>query len=391
MGAVFGGDHHAVRGDEEICGQPEPATGLSACRGAEPPAHRQQAAADDGRPAAGIEQCPGTGFDSELPVDLLARIGDGGERQIRCVLGQFGCGEWKKTTSRIPAALISACRATNERRCRLQIGHPANRLNCRCTRPCGSGTGMCSPVTLRNWCGGTVAGGSGWGTVPPCWRAVYAYGLKAIGVRCTLSIVMPRPRSLSQTQLAAAALAVVDADGLEGLSMRAVARRLGLGTMSLYRYVADRDELEALVVDLVLGEIEPGPPRGSARQQLTELAERVRVAAARHPAVVPLLLTHRHRSPASLRWGKWCWVCSPPPAMAANAGCMRFRAVLAYIFGAIEIEMLGSLTGPGTRTLAGLPADEYPLLSETAAVAHGIRPDEEFRRGLEILLRALDL
>ncbi|MBN3507612.1 TetR/AcrR family transcriptional regulator C-terminal domain-containing protein [Mycolicibacterium septicum] len=202
---------------------------------------------------------------------------------------------------------------------------------------------------------------------------------------------MPRPRSLSQAQLAAAALAVVDADGLEGLSMRAVARWLGLGTMSLYRYVADRDELEALVVDLVLGEIEPGPPRGSARQQLTELAERVRVAAARHPAVVPLLLTHRHRSPASLRWGEMVLGVLTAAGYGGKRRVYAFRAVLAYIFGAIEIEMLGSLTGPGTRTLAGLPADEYPLLSETAAVAHGIRPDEEFRRGLEILLRALDL
>ncbi|WP_273732280.1 TetR/AcrR family transcriptional regulator [Mycolicibacterium septicum] len=201
---------------------------------------------------------------------------------------------------------------------------------------------------------------------------------------------MPRPRSLSQTQLAAAALEVVDADGLEGLSMRAVARRLGLGTMSLYRYVADRDELEALVVDLVLGEIDPGAPQGSARHQLTELAERVRVAAVRHPAVVPLLLTYRHRSPASLRWGEMVLGVLTAAGYGGKRRVYAFRAVLAYIFGAIEIEMLGSLAGPGTRTLAGLSADEYPLLSETAAVAQGIGPDEEFRRGLEILLRALD-
>lgn len=202
---------------------------------------------------------------------------------------------------------------------------------------------------------------------------------------------MPRPRSLSQAQLAAAALAVVDADGLEGLSMRAVARRLGLGTMSLYRYVADRDELEALVVDLVLDEIDPGLPHGSVRRQLTELAERVRVAATRHPAVVPLLLTHRHRSPASLRWGEMVLGALTAGGYGGKRRVYAFRAVLAYIFGAIEIEMLGSLTGPGTRAMVDVSADEYPLLSETAAAAHGIQPAEEFRRGLEILLRALDV
>ncbi|WP_441959825.1 TetR/AcrR family transcriptional regulator [Mycolicibacterium houstonense] len=202
---------------------------------------------------------------------------------------------------------------------------------------------------------------------------------------------MPRPRSLTRTQVAAAALAVIDAGGLAGLSMRAVAGRLGLGTMSLYRYVADRDELEAMVVDLVLDEIDPVPPRGSARRQLTELAERVRAVAARHPSAVPLLLTHRHRSSASLRWGETVLGVLTAAGYGGKRRVYAFRAVLAYIFGAIEIEMLGSLDGPGTQALASLSADDYPLLAQTATVARGIAPDEEFRRGFEILLRALEL
>ncbi|MCG7610013.1 MULTISPECIES: TetR/AcrR family transcriptional regulator [Mycobacterium] len=202
---------------------------------------------------------------------------------------------------------------------------------------------------------------------------------------------MPRPRSLSQVQVAAAALAVIDACGLQGLSMRAVARELGMGTMSLYRYVADRDELEAMVVDLVLDGVDPGPPRGSARHQLAELAERVRTAAGRHPAVAPLILTHRHRSPASLNWGESVLAVLTAAGYDGKRRVYAFRALLAYIFGALEIEMLGSLAGPGTDALASLPVNEYPLLSETAAVAGGIEPHEEFRRGLEILLRALEV
>ncbi len=202
---------------------------------------------------------------------------------------------------------------------------------------------------------------------------------------------MPRPRSLTQRQVAAAALEVVDTDGLAGLSMRAVARQLGMGTMSLYRYVADRDELEAMVVDLVLDGVDLASPRGSARHQLAELAERVRTATARHPAVAPLMLTHRHRSPASLRWGESVLGVLTTAGYDGKRRVYAFRALLAYIFGALEIEILGSLAGPGTRTLAGLPAGEYPLLSESAAVAAGIGPDEEFRRGLEILLSALDV
>ncbi|MHC9297213.1 TetR/AcrR family transcriptional regulator [Mycobacterium sp. LTG2003] len=202
---------------------------------------------------------------------------------------------------------------------------------------------------------------------------------------------MPRPRSLTAEQIAEAALAVVDADGLAALSMRTVARRLGIGTMSLYRYVADRGELEAMVADFVLARVDLRMPSGSPARQLTELAERVHDAAATHPEALPLVLTHRHRAPASLRWGEVVL------GVLTDAGCIgkrrvyAFRAVLAYVFGALEVERYGALAGPGTQALAELPADQFPLLAETAKTARGIGPVEEFRRGLDILLRGLGI
>ncbi|GHJ12712.1 MULTISPECIES: TetR/AcrR family transcriptional regulator [unclassified Micromonospora] len=63
-------------------------------------------------------------------------------------------------------------------------------------------------------------------------------------------------------QLADAALAVLDRDGLAGLTMRAVGAQLGTSTMGLYRYVADRDELESLVVERVLDRVDTRPPVG---------------------------------------------------------------------------------------------------------------------------------
>src|SRR5260370_32708785 len=55
-------------------------------------------------------------------------------------------------------------------------------------------------------------------------------------------------RSSTNAAIAAAALAVLDRDGVAGLSMRSVAAELRVGTMSLYRYVSDRPELERLVL-----------------------------------------------------------------------------------------------------------------------------------------------
>ncbi|NIH85484.1 TetR/AcrR family transcriptional regulator [Amycolatopsis granulosa] len=202
---------------------------------------------------------------------------------------------------------------------------------------------------------------------------------------------MPRRRSLTSAQIATAALAVLDRDGLEALSMRAVAQELGMGTMSLYRYVADRGQLEGLVVDLVLQTIDLTVPRGSAAKRLSVLADRVRVAVGRHPAVVPLLLIHRHRVPSSIRWGETMLTVLTGAGITGTHRAIAFRAIMGYVFGALQVEHFGALSGPGTAALADLPPEDFPILSETAAQARSIPPAEEFRQGFDILLRGLGL
>lgn len=202
---------------------------------------------------------------------------------------------------------------------------------------------------------------------------------------------MPRPRSLTSTQIAAAALAVIDRQGLEALSMRTVARQLRIGTMSLYRYVSDRRQLEELVVDLVLDSVDATPPRGSPARKLAVLADRFRVAVSQHQAVVPLLLTHRHRSPSLLRWGEAILGVLTDAGYAGKRRVIAFRAVVAYVFGALQVEHFGPLSGSGTKALAELSQTGFPHLSETAAHALHVRQDDEFRRGFDIVLSGLGL
>src|ERR1700690_3860275 len=109
---------------------------------------------------------------------------------------------------------------------------------------------------------------------------------------------MPRPRSLTDTDVATAALAVIDRDGLAAFTMRAVAAELNVATMSLYRYVRDREHLEELVVDLLLSQVDTTlPRRGAWTRQVTTLVERVRDTVRAHPQVVPFALAHRLSSP----------------------------------------------------------------------------------------------
>ncbi|WP_370943587.1 TetR/AcrR family transcriptional regulator [Amycolatopsis sp. cg5] len=65
----------------------------------------------------------------------------------------------------------------------------------------------------------------------------------------------PGRSGLTVTAIVAAGVELADADGLDAVSMRKVAERLGVGAMSLYGHVPGKDELTALMVDAVLGEL----------------------------------------------------------------------------------------------------------------------------------------
>ncbi|WP_369144411.1 TetR/AcrR family transcriptional regulator [Streptomyces sp. R44] len=202
---------------------------------------------------------------------------------------------------------------------------------------------------------------------------------------------MPRPRSLTPDQPAAAALAVIDRDGLAALSMRTVAKELGMSPMGLYRYVADRVELEGLVVERVLGAVDTTPPTRDSpwRERVELMVRRLRDAVVRHPAAIPLTVTHRHRAAAGLRWSETVLGILAEAGIDGGSRVVALRALHGYVTGAIQLEQLAPLAGSGTEAIAALPADRFPRLAETARDARAIGPDEEFFGGLRLLLRGL--
>jgi AcrR family transcriptional regulator len=202
---------------------------------------------------------------------------------------------------------------------------------------------------------------------------------------------MPRRRSLTQDQPASAALTVIDRDGLAGLSMRAVAQELGMSTMGLYRYVQDREELERLVVELVLSAVDTEPPDpGTAwRERIEILVGRLRDAVGAHPEVVPLTIAHRHHSLGVLRWSEAVLSVLGDAGVEGEPRVVALRGLLSYVIGAIQLEHLGALSGPGTAAIAELPPGTFPLMAETARHARNVGPDREFEGGLALLLDGL--
>jgi AcrR family transcriptional regulator len=90
--------------------------------------------------------------------------------------------------------------------------------------------------------------------------------------------------------ITSAAIALADKAGLPGVTMREVARSIGAGAASLYRYVSTREELVALMVDQVNGELVLSPERpGSWQAQMLALAHQAREIYRRHPWMLEAL------------------------------------------------------------------------------------------------------
>jgi AcrR family transcriptional regulator len=106
---------------------------------------------------------------------------------------------------------------------------------------------------------------------------------------------------LSLQRLLKEARTIVDDQGLEALSMRALAERLGVTAMSLYRYCESHEALLDAVHDEILAAYPPRPVtrEQSWREVLTEMARALRRAFAAHPNAAMLLATRPVRSPSS--------------------------------------------------------------------------------------------
>lgn len=208
---------------------------------------------------------------------------------------------------------------------------------------------------------------------------------------------MGRPAKFTRLQLQAAALALVDAHGLAGLSMRALATALGTGPMTIYNHVADRAELDALVVEAVITKVDwPRERHHDWRDDVRDIATATWRAVRAHPHVIPLILTRRSRSPAVLEVTEALLAALARSGRSGQRLLSAFRAVSAFVAGFAQAELAGPLSlaaGEAPEAVVGrfraLPKGRYARLVEIADAAVTSDTAREFRDGLDILLAGL--
>jgi AcrR family transcriptional regulator len=112
----------------------------------------------------------------------------------------------------------------------------------------------------------------------------------------------PRPRH-DRAAIAAIAVRIADAEGLEAVSMRRVASELGIAVMSLYNYVPAKDHLAQLMTDQLAGEYTyPVTPAPDPRAAIADLARQAREIAGRHPWLAGLMQRPVPPGPNGLRY-----------------------------------------------------------------------------------------
>lgn len=207
---------------------------------------------------------------------------------------------------------------------------------------------------------------------------------------------MGRPPRFSRAAVEDAAVAVLDREGAAGLTLRAVAKELGTGAMTLYTYVDDRTGLEAAVVDGVLRHVQlPRDSGADWRADVVEIAVAVWRAVRPHPNAIALILARRGRSARFLETAEGLLAALARSGLDGGELLAAFRAVSTLATAFAMTELAGPLSAareqPGTviEWFRGLPPERYPRLIEVAGAARTSTPESEFRRGLTALLVGL--
>jgi AcrR family transcriptional regulator len=195
---------------------------------------------------------------------------------------------------------------------------------------------------------------------------------------------------LSKERVLRAAIAFADEQGIEALSMRKLARELGVEAMSLYKHVANKDEILAGILDMVAGEIEL-PDGPDWRTALRRNAISTRDVFARHRWAGRLWMSQQSGGAERLRLTDWMLKTLREAGFSEHLIYHAFHILEAHILGFTVMQLnfpyKGKELAGMTETFLARIGDGYPDLVEH--VKGHLEPPEGkggFELGLDLLL-----
>jgi AcrR family transcriptional regulator len=203
---------------------------------------------------------------------------------------------------------------------------------------------------------------------------------------------------LTRDRVIAAAMRVMDAEGLEAVSMRRVAREVGVEAMSLYHHVEDKEDLLDGICEHVMAEFEFPEPVDDWAENCRRGARAWRKLLQAHPAVMRLFAEQRGpvRSIDSMRPMEYALGILRGSGLSDRDTAQAFHAFGGYIQGFVMME-LGSIAGSAdpehmkmhAELAAALP-EEFPMLQAVSRYFAECESDEQFEFGLDLLIGGLE-
>lgn len=220
---------------------------------------------------------------------------------------------------------------------------------------------------------------------------------------------------LTRELIVARAVDFIDRRGITALTMRALGLEIGVEAMSLYRYVNGREDLlEAIVDELVDGirleSVHQLQPTDGWQAYLQWLANTVRAQAIEHPSIFPLIATRHPSAPwlrpplRSLRVVEEFLTALTSRGFTDAQAVEAYRSFSSFLLGQLllEVSTAGAETAPVEEPLDEGDADipnsdedlslaDYPHVKRLRPQLSEDRSQDEFERGLEMLLDRMDL
>ncbi|UFT00259.1 TetR/AcrR family transcriptional regulator C-terminal domain-containing protein [Nocardia huaxiensis] len=206
---------------------------------------------------------------------------------------------------------------------------------------------------------------------------------------------------ITRAAVLAAALRIVDRDGVDGLSMRRLAEAVGRDPMVIYRHVPNKAAVLDGVAEVVFAQLSVDAADSDWMSQLRSVARDFRQLALDHPRVVPLLVTRPLATPLGLRPQAVLRPLEDVLTLLTRAGFSGpdalhiYRALFGFLHGHVLNELQEIVENPEETDdllrlgLHRLPIGEFPLLRGLAPVLAAYDGAAELERGLDILLTGL--
>jgi AcrR family transcriptional regulator len=192
---------------------------------------------------------------------------------------------------------------------------------------------------------------------------------------------------------------IADRGGLPELTIRSLAKELGAKPMSVYYYVASKEELLDALVDVVFSEIELPNPEGNWREEVRRRALSARLHLARHRWAIGLLESRTQPGPANLRHHDLMLACLRTAGFSLELTAHAYALIDSYVYGFALQEASLPFEGPDTVGEVAEPimnlmaSGEYPTMVDMA-MSYYLQPGydfaHEFEFGLDLILDGLE-